>query len=94
MRIEPRAWPIWTLRDFYLAYSAWREIAVLMPWEIGRMIGFWSMAPHSKTLRRFEDLMPLEIDLIRNGRRKVEKAIIRPQTEEEKELLKRVLSDG
>jgi hypothetical protein len=80
------------LRDFYLAFQAWREVHVLQPWEIGRMIGFWSVAPHSKTLRRFEDLMPLEIDAIRNraSKRKIEKAIIRPITEEEKEILKRV----
>lgn len=54
------------------------------------MVGFWSVAPHSKNIRKFEDLMSLESDKIKNGSRKVSKAIVREQTPEEKAIMQSI----
>lgn len=91
LRVNPREWVIWTLRDFYLAYDGWREINVKQPWEIARTQSFFSFAPHASGIKKITDIFPLEWDHVASIK-KADMAIVRPMTDEEKNLQKQILN--
>jgi hypothetical protein len=84
--------PWWTLKDFFNAYKAWLDVHVHGPWERARVISFYTAAPHSNELKKWEDLFPLASD--KKKKKKAAKTIIRETTEEEKALFKQLFPNG
>lgn len=83
LRIDPKDWPRWTLREFNLALEGWMEVNVHQPWEIGRVVAYYVLNSQGAKLSRWEDVFPLAIDEKRGRKVKREKAILRESTKEE-----------
>lgn len=80
LRLHPHDWARWTLRDFWLAYKAWKDVNVTQPWAIARSISYYTVNAMGAKIGS-----PDELYAIDGKRKKVHKAILRPWTKEEKE---------
>jgi hypothetical protein len=88
LRISPNEWPTWTLRDFDLAYSGWREVNIDEPWQRARAISFYSLAPHSD-VSRWTDVFKLDSD---PKPKKKHLVVVREWTEEEKQIFESAIN--
>jgi hypothetical protein len=70
------------MRDFWLAYEGWSEVHVTQPQATGRMTNYFIASVMGGFKGKPNDLY----QVIGEKQRKIEKAIIRPLTEEEKKL--------
>lgn len=92
LRIDPWEWARWTLKEFDTAYEGWARINVRDRWEQVRALSFYSMSPHVKqgALVRWEDVFRLAWD---KGP-KIQPAVIRPMTEEEKREFEDIIKNA
>lgn len=80
LRLSPFEWPVWTLRDFELAYKGWLEINVKDPWQRTRAMSFYIARAYTNDFKSWSDIFQIPGEKIK----KKEKVFLRPQTEEEK----------
>jgi hypothetical protein len=82
LRISPKEWAGWELKDFWMAYEGWREVNVSQPQAIGRMTNFFI----ARTMGGWKGEVKELYSIAGEKKKKISKAIIRPMTEEEKKL--------
>lgn len=92
MGISLKEWPLWTLKEFHLAYEAWQKVNIREPWERTRAAA-WHVARSAGAtdVREWHELFELPWDKKKRVRNQ---AIAREPTKEEWEIINRLPKDN